>query len=98
MTVFAHLPQMQQSTTSSSFQTEIVAVHTPQIEHPKEFPFVINQKIQRPSSLPITSSSNDSSTSTRSNTVTTNEELEALKECNGESSCANVAIDAAKGH
>lgn len=91
MTVFAQLPHMQStsnSMTSSGFrdssetQTEIIAVHTPQIEHPKDFPFV--QKIQRPSSLPICSS-NDSSTSTRtSNTATTGDELEAIKECNGD--------------
>jgi hypothetical protein len=96
MTVFAHLPQMQgsqsNSMTSSQFkdssetQTEIIAVHTPQIEHPKEFPFV-TQKMQRPSSLPINSSSNDSSVSTRSsqnNTATTGDDMEVEKECNGE--------------
>lgn len=84
MTVFA---QMQQSNmTSSTFkdssetQTEIVAVHTPQIEQPKDFPFI--QKVQRPSSLPINSSSNDSSASAKSNTATT-DDLEAIKECNG---------------
>lgn len=90
MTVFSQLPQMQQSSTnmtssgirdSSETQTEIIAVHTPQIEHPKDFPFI--QKMQRPSSLPINSSSNDSSTSTKSNTATTADEMEAIKEaCN----------------
>lgn len=89
MTIFSQLPQMQQSTSSSmttsgfrdssETQTEIIAVHTPQIEHPKDFPFI--QKVQRPSSLPITSSSNDSSASTKSNTGTI-DELE-LK-CNGD--------------
>lgn len=98
MTVFAQLPHMQQSTSSSmttsgfrdssETQTEIVAVHTPQIEHPRDFPFI--QKSQRPSSLPINSSSNESSASTKSNTATTTDELEAIKECNGESiSAAN---------
>lgn len=87
MTVFSQLPQMQQSTsssmTSSGFrdssetQTEIIAVHTPQIEHPKEFPFM--HKMQRPSSLHI-SSSNDSSSSTKSNTATTTGELDPIKE------------------
>lgn len=96
MTVFTQLPQMQQSTTSmtsssqfkdsSETQTEIIAVHTPQIEYPKEFPFVV-QKVQRPSSLPINSSSNDSSVSTKSsqnNTATTTDEMEIVKECNGD--------------
>ena len=102
MTVFSQLPQMTQSTSSSmttsgfrdssETQTEIVAVHTPQIEHPKEFPFI--QKIQRPSSLPINSSSNDSSASTKSNTGTT-EELEAIKECNGENFIPALSTDAA---
>lgn len=59
---------------SSETQTEIIAVHTPQIENQKEFPFV--QKIQRPSSLPINSSSNDSSVSSKS--------MDANKECNGD--------------
>jgi hypothetical protein len=63
---------------SSETQTEIIAVHTPQIEQPKDFPFI--QKVQRPSSLPINSSSNDSSSSTKTNTATTDE---AIKECNG---------------
>jgi centrosomal protein CEP97 len=87
VSVFSQLPVMQQSTSSSSSmtnsqfrdssetQTEIIAVHTPQIEHPREFPFVM-QKVQRPSSLPITSS-NDSSVSTRSsqnNTATTGDD------------------------
>lgn len=97
MTVFAQLPQMQQSTSmstsgyrdSSETQTEIVAVHTPQIEHPRDFPFI--QKSQRPSSLPINSSSNDSSASTKSNTATTTDELEAIKECNGETSGSIIA-------
>lgn len=93
MTVFSQLPQMQQSTSSSmttsgfrdssETQTEIVAVHTPQIEHPKDFPFI--QKMQRPSSLPINTSSNDSSASTKSNTANT-EEMEAIKEFNGDDS------------
>lgn len=87
VSVFSQLPMMQQQGTSSSMtssqfrdssetQTEIIAVHTPQIDHPKEFPFVM-QKVQRPSSLPINSSSNDSSVSTRSsqnNTATTGDE------------------------
>lgn len=67
---------------SSETQTEIVAVHTPQIEHPRDFPFV--QKIQRPSSLPINSSSNDSSVSTKSTTGNT-EEMESIKECSDDS-------------
>jgi hypothetical protein len=95
MTVFTQLPQVQQgvssSMTSSQFkdssetQTEIIAVHTPQIEH-KDFPFVM-QRMQRPSSLPINSSSNDSSVSTKSsqnNTATTADDVEIGKECNGE--------------
>lgn len=73
---------------SSETQTEIIAVHTPQIEHPKDFPFI--QKIQRPSSLPL--SNDDSSASTKSNTATTTDEMEIIKECNGE----NSAVDAAK--
>lgn len=73
---------------SSETQTEIIAVHTPQIEHPKDFPFI--QKMQRPSSLPITSSSNDSSASTKSNTATTADELEAIIET------SNVADEASK--
>lgn len=86
MTVFSQLPQMQQSNSmttsigpkdSSETQTEIIAVHTPQLEHPKEFPFI--QKMQRPSSLPINSSSNASSASTKSNTATT-DELDVSKE------------------
>jgi hypothetical protein len=103
MTVFTQLPQMQQSTTSSmtssqfkdssETQTEIIAVHTPQIEHPKEFPFVV-QKMQRPSSLAINSSSNDSSVSTKSsqnNTATTTDELDLQKsECNGDENEASA--------
>lgn len=88
VSVFSQLPMMQStsnsgsSMTNSQFrdssetQTEIIAVHTPQIDHPKEFPFVM-QKVQRPCSLPINSSSNDSSVSTRSsqnNTATTGDE------------------------
>lgn len=102
MTVFSQLPQMQQSNSSSmttsgfrdssETQTEIIAVHTPQIEHPKDFPFI--QKMQRPSSLPINSSSNDSSASTKSNTGTTLEELEAINESVGENlNLISVAID-----
>jgi hypothetical protein len=101
MTVFAHLPQQQQqqsansSMTASSFkdssetQTEIIAVHTPQIEHPKDFPFV-QQKIQRPSSLPISNSANDSSASTKSNTATTGDEMEAM---NGDNSGSIKAVE-----
>lgn len=84
VSVFTQLPLVQQQQQSVSMtasqmkdscetQTEIVAVHTPQIDHPREFPFV-TQKATRPSSLPINSSSNDSSVSTRSsqnNTATT---------------------------
>lgn len=85
VSVFSQLPLVQQQSAgmassqmkdSCETQTEIVAVHTPQIEHPKEFPFVV-QKAQRPSSLPINSSSNDSSVSTRSsqnNTATTGDD------------------------
>ncbi|XP_070509404.1 centrosomal protein of 97 kDa isoform X3 [Chironomus tepperi] len=98
MTVFANLPQMQQSAGSSSMtmsqfkdssetQTEIIAVHTPQVEH-KDFPFVIQQRMQRPSSLPINnSSSNETSMSTKSsqnNTATTTDEIEIANELNGE--------------
>lgn len=97
MTVFANLPQMQQSAGSSNMtmsqfkdssetQTEIIAVHTPQIEH-KDFPFVIQHRI-RPSSLPINnSSSNETSMSTKSsqnNTATTTDEIEIANECNGD--------------
>ncbi|KAG5675555.1 hypothetical protein PVAND_005450 [Polypedilum vanderplanki] len=97
MTVFTQLPQVQQSINtslnytqfkdSSETQTEIIAVHTPQIEH-KDFPFVM-QKIQRPSSLPINSSSNDSSVASKSSqnntaTTTTGDDLEIIKEYNGE--------------
>lgn len=99
MTVFAQLPQMQQSTSSSmsssqfkdssETQTEIVAVHTPQIEHPKDFPFI--HKIQRPSSLPINSSSNDSNPSTKSNTVTTTDDHE-LDTTNGGDHVGHVII------
>lgn len=106
MTVFAQLPQMQQSTsnsmTSSGFrdssetQTEIIAVHTPQIDHPKEFPFI--QKVQRPSSLPINSSSNNSSASTKSNTATTDEMMEVAKECNGEGSGSIPVDDIVRDH
>lgn len=86
MTVFAQLQQGNNSgfKDSSETQTEIIAVHTPQIDQPKDFPFI--QKIQRPSSLPINSSSNDSSTSTKSNTAGYAPEesiLNMTKECNG---------------
>lgn len=108
MTVFSQLPQMQQSTsssiTSSGFrdtsetQTEIIAVHTPQIEHPKEFPFI--QKVQRPSSLPINSSSNASSASTKSNTATTTDELDMIKETHdmGLALSAEAAMEAENNH
>lgn len=77
---------------SSETQTEIIAVHTPQIEHLKDFPFI--QKMQRPSSLPINSSSNDSSASTKSNTGTTLEELEAINESVGENlNLISVTVD-----
>lgn len=83
MTLFASLPQNAiQQQLGSSFkdtcetQTEIIAVHTPQIENPHNFPFVGNKHpVQRPSTLPITSSSNDSTASTKSshnNTANTN--------------------------
>lgn len=102
MTVFSQLPQMQQSASnsmttsfgskdSSETQTEIIAVHTPQLEQPKEFPFV--QKMQRPSSLPINSSSNASSASTKSNTATTTDEI---KENHDIALSAAVALDAGK--
>lgn len=83
MTVFAQMQQLPTNNPSSGFkdssetQTEIIAVHTPQVEQLKDFPFV--QKIQRPSSLPINSSSNDS---TKSNSATTGD-LDIIKECNG---------------
>lgn len=101
MTVFTQLPQMQQGTSSNSnnmtmsqfkdsseTQTEIIAVHTPQIEH-KDFPFAMQQKIQRPSSLPINnSSSNDTSMSTKSsqnNTATTGDDMDVQNNsCNGD--------------
>lgn len=61
MTLFSQLPHVQQQhlqlndTTRvqdcAGTQTEIVAVHTPQMEHLNEFPFI--QKIPRPCSLPI---------------------------------------------
>jgi hypothetical protein len=60
MTLFSQLPHVQQQQLqmqdmkvqgSTSTQTEIVAVHTPQLEHLSEFPFI--QKIPRPCSLPI---------------------------------------------
>lgn len=104
MTVFANLPQMQQSAGSSNMtmsqfkdssetQTEIIAVHTPQIEH-KDFPFVIHQRMTRPSSLPINnSSSNETSMSTKSsqnNTATTTDEIEIANECNGDEIEASV--------
>lgn len=94
MTVFS---QMQQSTSSSNFrdssetQTEIIAVHTPQIEHPKEFPFT--QKVQRPSSLPINSSSNASSASTKSNTATTTDE-----HIDGHDLSSEAVMEAEKNH
>jgi hypothetical protein len=98
MTVFSQLPQMQNSNMSSSSfrdssetQTEIVAVHTPQIEHPKEFPFI--QKMQRPSSLPICSS-NDSSASTKSNTGTATDENVPANVCNGDQ---DASFDASSG-
>lgn len=67
MTVFCKLPQPEavprtskvvdttQSTavgSCSSTQTEIVAVHTPQVDNPP-FPFRPNHKLQRPSTLPL---------------------------------------------
>lgn len=87
MTVFASLPQNSlvanaQHQNFAAFmdncetQTEIVAVHTPQIENLQQFPYLNANKhhVQRPSTLLITSSSNDSSISTKSsqnNTATT---------------------------
>lgn len=104
VSVFSQLPLMQQqqstssSMTTSQFkdssetQTEIIAVHTPQIDHPKEFPF-ITQKVQRPSSLPINSSSNEStSLSTRSsqnNTATTCDDVEPNQKIDQISESAN---------
>lgn len=79
MTVFATLPQSGVTSAvlkdSSETQTEIIAVHTPQVDPPAAFPFsTITQKHpQRPSSLPITNSSNDSSScrSSQNNTAET---------------------------
>lgn len=101
MTLFTSLPQMQQMTTqqsasasnmmasqfkdSNETQTEIIAVHTPQIEHPQNFPFMAaaarQQHPTRPCTLPITSST-DSSISAKSsqqNTATTTDDLENQK-------------------
>lgn len=99
MTLFTSLPQMQQMTPqqsatasnmmasqfkdSNETQTEIIAVHTPQIEHPQNFPFMAaaRQHPTRPCTLPITSST-DSSISAKSsqqNTATTTDDLENLK-------------------
>lgn len=66
MTVFCKLPQQPEtvdraapgsantrgSAGSCSTQTEIIAVHTPQVDNPP-FPFRANQKLQRPSTLPL---------------------------------------------
>lgn len=81
MTVFATLPQNGLTGVvpkdSCETQTEIVAVHTPQVDVPVIFPFSIigqhKQPLQRPSSLPITNSSNDSSScrSSQNNTAAT---------------------------
>jgi centrosomal protein CEP97 len=66
MTLFSQLPQIQHQQQQmkkdnvcdcAGTQTEIVAVHTPQIEQLSEFPFV--QKIPRPCSLPINDCSTD---------------------------------------
>lgn len=83
VSVFSQLPMVQQQSASMTTsqmkgscetQTEIIAVHTPQIEHQRDFPFVV-QKAQRPSSLPINSSSNDSSVrSSQNNTATTGDD------------------------
>ena len=88
MTVFAQLQHSNNNNmTSSSFkdssetQTEIVAVHTPQIEQPKDFPFV--PKVQRPCSLPITSSSNESSATSAKSSSALNDE------CNGSEPVVN---------
>lgn len=100
MTLFTSLPQMQQMTPqqsatasnmmasqfkdSNETQTEIIAVHTPQIEHPQNFPFMAAARQQhptRPCTLPITSST-DSSISAKSsqqNTATTTDDLENPK-------------------
>ena len=47
-----------QTKDSSETQTDIIAVHTPQIENPPPFPFT--SKLARPSTLPISSSSDTS--------------------------------------
>lgn len=100
MTLFTSLPQMQQMTPqqsatasnmmasqfkdSNETQTEIIAVHTPQIEHPQNFPFMAAARqlhATRPCTLPITSST-DSSISAKSsqqNTATTTDDLENQK-------------------
>lgn len=68
MTVFCNLPQSDANAkrkpvvdtmhggnavgSCSSTQTEIVAVHTPQVDNPP-FPFRPNHKLQRPSTLPL---------------------------------------------
>lgn len=65
MTLFSQLPQIQQQQQirksnvcdCAGTQTEIVAVHTPQVEQLSEFPFV--QKIARPCSLPISDCSTE---------------------------------------
>jgi centrosomal protein CEP97 len=87
MTVFAQLQQTNNLGNpafkdSSETQTEIVAVHTPQIEQPKDFPFM--QKMQRPCSLPITSSSNESSATSAKSSSALNEE------CNGTEAIASL--------
>lgn len=94
MTVFAQLQQTNNNNNnqgnpafkdSSETQTEIIAVHTPQIEHPKDFPFV--QKMQRPCSLPITSSSNESSATSAKSSSALNEE------CNGSETIVNINLN-----
>lgn len=112
MTLFASIPQnalqQQQHQQLSSLmrdtcetQTEIVAVHTPQIENPQQFPFVANkQQIQRPSTLPITSSSNDSSASAKSsqnNTAATNTNTDDFDQRlmgNQEPDCSGTTVQA----
>lgn len=86
MTVFCKMPQQQTMTMdsscsattssveckdSSATQTEIVAVHTPQVEN---LPFPFASKVQRPSTLPLVESNEASPRKVSADTVSSNKD------------------------
>lgn len=89
MTVFCSLPQnappppavISAPPTSRSIacdtQTEIIAVHTPQVDNP---PFPFNNKLKRPQTLPLVDSSSETSPLPPHDLTTNSDDIAAVAE------------------